>query len=495
MAACVLSIEQGTTLTQATVYNHALTCVATASEDVGFNRNQIGESEQDPEALWDSVIRASRAALDRALIGPNDIAAIAVTNQRETTIVWDRYTGEPVYPAITWQDRRTQTMCDSWRDEGRDPLIKEKTGLTIDPYFSAPKLAWILDSVPGVREKAEAGRLCFGTVDSFILWRLTGGRVHATDATNASRTLLFNIHDQQWDRELLHLFNIPSVMMPDVRDTAADFGVSEAGFLGIEVPICAITGDQQGALVAQHCLNAGNAKATYSTGCFALVNTGSRPATSQNRLLTTLAYRIDGAPTYAVEGSIAMAGAVIDWLRDDLKVIQDEHDIEQMACTVPLNQQEVVVPALTGFGAPYWGHNAQGGIFGMSRKTRADNLVAATLRSIAFQTEDLLRAMQYDALQVNDLKVDGGALINPWFLQSLADITGVRILTSGSDTKAARGAAMMAALQLEWFRALGDMDDEPSEGTTYHPSIDDAARDALLRRWDEALFRIQAPLA
>ena len=495
MPECILAIDQGTTLTQATVYDRTLTCVATASEEVEFDQSLIDKSEQDPDALWHSVIGASRAALNRAGFGPGNVAGIALTNQRETTVVWDRHTGQPAYPAISWQDRRTETMCNCWRDEGRDPLIKGKTGLTIAPYFSGPKLAWILDNVPAAREKAEAGKLCFGTLDSFILWHLTGGRVHATDATNAARTLLFNIHEQQWDRELLHLFNIPSVMMPDVRDNAADFGVSETSFIGAEVPICGLIGDQQGILVAQNCLNAGNAEATYSTGCFALVNTGDRPATSQNRLLTTLAYRIDGVTTYAVEGSIAMAGSVIDWLRDDLKVIQDEYDIEHMARTVPLNQQEVVVPALTGFGAPHWEHNAQGAIFGISRKTRADNLVAATLRSIAFQTEDLLRAMRYDALQVDDLKVDGGALITPWFLQSLADITGVRILTSRSDTKAARGAAMMAALQLDWSTSLHDMRDGRSAGTTYHPSIDDAARDILLRRWDEALFRIQAPLA
>lgn len=494
MNQCILSIDQGTTQTQATVYDRALSCLTTQSEAVQFNDTPPDESEQDPALLWRSVVQASRTALHEAGVEAADLAGIALTNQRETTVVWDRHTGQPTYPAISWQDRRTQAVCERWRDEGREPLIQGKTGLIIDPYFSGPKLAWILDHVPGARAKAEAGDLCFGTIDSFILWHLTDGRVHATDATNASRTLLFNIHEQQWDSELLQLLNIPAAILPRVNDSSADFGPCDEGFIGAAVPVCALIGDQQGALVGQSCLKPGNAKATYSSGCFVLVNTGGQPATSQNRLLTTLAWRIDGVATYAVEGSIAMAGSVIDWLRDDLNVIQHARDVEHMALNVPLNQPEVVVPALTGLGAPHWDHHVRGAIFGLSRNTRAGNLVAAALRSVAFQTEDLLKAMRFDAIEVDELKVDGGLLTNRWFLQSLADITGVRIRTSSADTTAARGAAMIAALQLGWFQSLNDTADLWIPDASYEPTIDDAARDAVLRRWDEALFRIQAPL-
>lgn len=491
----ILSIEQGTTLTQATLYNRSLVALATASEGVTMHHTAPDLSEQDPDSLWRSVVQAGRAVIKKSDVDPQAIAGLTLTNQRETTLVWDRQTGESVYPAISWQDRRTENLCATWRDDGREPLIQGKTGLILDPYFSGPKLRWILDNVPGARTRAEAGELCFGTVDSYILWRLTNGQVHATDATNASRTLLFNIHHQQWDAELLHEFDIPAAMLPEVKDSSGDFGHAGTDFLGVSLPITGVIGDQQGAMVGQHCLKPGEAKATYSSGCFVLVNTGDQPVISQNRLLTTLAYRLHGQPTYAVEGSVFMAGSIINWLRDDLNIIRDARDVERMARDVPLDQSEVVVPAFTGLGAPHWDHQARGAIFGLTRSTRADHLVAAALRSVAFQTEDLLKAMRYDSIQVNDLKVDGGLLANDWFLQSLSDITGARVLTCEGEHAAALGAAMMGALRLGWFNRLSDMGDPESNQAVYTPHIDDASRDAVLRRWDEALFRIQAPLA
>ncbi len=491
----ILSIEQGTTLTQATLYNRSLDATVTASEGVTMNQTPPDLSEQDPASLWRSVVQASRGVVKKAGIDPGIIAGLTLTNQRETTLVWDKQTGKPVCPAISWQDRRTEVMCQTLRDEGREPLIQGKTGLILDPYFSGPKLRWILDQTPGARARAQAGELCFGTVDSYILWRLTRGQVHATDATNASRTLLFNIHEQQWDIELLNELDIPAAMLPEVRDSSDAFGHTSDDFLGTSLPIVGVIGDQQGAMVGQHCLTPGEAKATYSSGCFVLVNTGDHPVVSQNRLLTTLAYRLAGEPTYAVEGSVFMAGSIINWLRDDLNIIQDARDLERMARDVPLDQSEVVVPAFTGLGAPHWDHQARGAIFGLTRSTRADQLVAAALRSVAFQTEDLLKAMRYDSIQVNDLKVDGGLLANPWFLQSLADITEARVLRGQGDDAASRGAAMMGALRLGWFSQLTDMGGAGSAQDIYTPAIDDASRDLVLRRWDEALFRIQAPLA
>ncbi len=495
MTEYILSIDQGTTLTQAVLYDRDLNVRAAASQPVAPAYTPPDRSEQDPEAIWQAVCAVCQQVMQIQGITATELSGLSITNQRETTVVWDRTTGEPLSPAITWQDRRTEDLCERWREEGREVLIQGKTGLILDPYFSGTKMNWLLHQVDGARALATQGNLCFGTIDSFLVWRLTGGQVHATDATNASRTLLFNIHEQCWDEELLTLMDIPRSALPDVRDSSADFGHCNPDVLGAAVPICAVIGDQQAALVGQNCLSVGAAKATYGSGCFTLVNTGDRPVQSQNRLITTLAYRLEGNPTYAVEGSIFMAGSVINWLRDGLNVIQDTQNVEAMAQDVPLDQPEVMVPAFTGLGAPHWDNQARGAIFGLTRNTQANHLVAAALRSVAYQTEDLFKAMRYDGVTVQTLKVDGGLLTNHWFLQTLADVTDVRVLTCPDSYAAARGAAMMAALNLRWQASLSELGASWAAGDSYEATISDATRDIVLRRWDEALMRIQAPLS
>lgn len=495
MTEYILSIDQGTTLTQAVLYDRDMTVRAVASQSVAPVYTPPDRSEQDPEAIWQAVSAVCQQAMQMQGITATDLNGLSITNQRETTLIWDRRTGKPLYPAIGWQDRRTEPLCEQWREEGREVLIQGKTGLILDPYFSGTKVHWLLQQVEGARGLADQGNLCFGTIDSFLLWRLTDGQVHATDATNASRTLLFNIHEQCWDDELLTLMDIPHSVLPEVRDSSADFGHCSANFLGAAVPISAVIGDQQAALVGQNGFTVGAAKATYGSGCFALVNTGDRPVQSQNRLITTLAYRLQGKPTYAVEGSIFMAGSVINWLRDGLNVIQDTQNVEAMAQGVPLDQPEVMVPAFTGLGAPHWDNQARGAIFGLTRSTQANHLVAAALRSVAYQTEDLFKAMRYDGISVQTLKVDGGLLTNRWFLQTLADVTDVRVLTCPDSYAASRGAALLAALQLGWQHSLTDLSAFVETGDTYEATISDTTRDTVLRRWDEALLRIQAPLS
>lgn len=495
MTEYILSIDQGTTLTRAVLYDRNLAVCASADQAVTPAYTPPDRSEQDPEAIWQAVCEACHQAMQSQSITADDLHGLSITNQRETLLIWDRRDGRPLYPAITWQDRRTEPLCEQWREEGREVLIQGKTGLILDPYFSGTKVNWLLNEVDGARALAAQGNLCFGTIDSFLLWRLTGGREHATDATNASRTLLFNIHEQCWDEELLRLMDVPRSILPEVRDSSADFGHCHADVLGAEVPICAVIGDQQASLVGQNGLVVGAAKATYGSGCFTLVNTGDSPVQSQNRLITTLAYRLKGTPTYAVEGSIFMAGSVINWLRDGLNVIQDTQDVEAMARGVPLEQSEVMVPAFTGLGAPHWDNQARGAIFGLTRNTQAHHLVAAALRSVAYQTEDLFKAMRYDGVTVQSLKVDGGLLTNQWFLQTLADVTGVQVVTCTDAYAAARGAAMLAALHLGWQQSLADFGASWKAGDTYESTISDATRDRVLRRWDEALMRIQAPLS
>lgn len=494
MSKAILAIEQGTSLTKAVLYNRRFEVIAISSQSVCPTFHATDRYEQDPEALWQAVCLACRQVLSKAGLTAPDLTGISLTNQRETFVVWKRSTGQPIYPAITWQDRRTETLCEQWRKEGREALIQGKTGLILDPYFSGTKLHWLLNEVTRARELAEQDDLSFGTIDSFLLWRMTGGRVHATDATNASRTLLFNIHEQRWDDELLGLMQIPHTILPEVMDSSAQFGHTDSEFLGAPIPISAVIGDQQSALLGQACLTPGAAKATYGSGCFALVNSGDHPVISQNRLLTTLAYRLNGQPCYAVEGSIFMAGAVVQWLRDDLNIIRDVEDVEAMVRGVPLEQSEVMVPAFTGIGAPYWDHQAKGAVFGLTRNTQSNHLVAAALRSIAFQTEDLLKAMRFDEVMIDQLRVDGGMLTNQWFLQTLSDVTGTPVLTCNDAHAAARGSAVLAALQCGWLARLADFVDFWEAGKRYEPVISDAKRDHALRRWDEALMRIQAPL-
>jgi len=406
----ILAIDQGTTSSRAILFSATGSCVAVAQQEFRQIFPQDGWVEHDPEEIWQSVLSVCRQVLQKAETAGIEVAGIGITNQRETTIVWDRKSGKPLYNAIVWQDRRTAEYCAELKTAGNEDRVSALTGLLLDPYFSATKLRWILDNVAGARAKAEAGDLAFGTIDSFLLWRLSGGESHATDATNASRTMLFNIHSQQWDDSLLELFQIPQSLLPEVKDCSADFGTTEAGLFGRSIPIGGIAGDQQAAAIGQACLEPGMIKSTYGTGCFVLLNTGKTAFRSENRLLTTVAYRIKGETSYAIEGSIFVAGAAVQWLRDAMGLIEKASDIGKLARQADSNQDVFLVPAFTGLGAPHWDPDARGTMFGITRATGPAELSRAVLESVCYQTRDLLEAMQGDLSTTSDtvLRVDGG---------------------------------------------------------------------------------------
>lgn len=421
----ILAIDQGTTSSRAILFNEALSPVATAQEEFPQIFPQSGWVEHNPDDLWATTAATCRAVIERAGIDAADILSIGITNQRETTVVWDKTTGKPVYNAIVWQDRRAAAYCKTLRDAGHTQMFADRTGLLIDPYFSATKLKWVLDHVEGARAAATRGDLLFGTVDSFLIWKLTGGAVHATDATNAARTMLYDIRKGRWSATICDLFDIPLTMLPQVRDCAADFGMTRADLFGRPIPIGGVAGDQQAATVGQACFTPGMLKATYGTGCFALLNTGDTPVRSDNRLLTTIAYQLDGTPTYALEGSIFVAGAVVQWLRDGLRMIRDASETQPLAMGADPAQSVVLVPAFTGLGAPYWNPDCRGAVFGLTRNSGPSEMAAAALESVGYQTRDLLEAMQADwrgqgARAV--LRVDGGMSASDWAMQFLADI-------------------------------------------------------------------------
>lgn len=492
MSKYILAIDQGTTSSRAILYKPSMEVVATAQEEFKQHFPQDGWVEHDPEDIWDTVLRTCRTVLAKTNAATSDVSCIGITNQRETTLVWNRKTGKPVYNAIVWQDRRTSSMCRKMHDEGMESAFHDKTGLLLDPYFSGTKVRWILDNVKGVREKAESGDLVFGTVDTFLLWRFTKGQVHATDATNASRTLMFNIHEQAWDDELLDKLTVPRSMLPEVKDSSDDFGTVDPEWLGGELPIFSMIGDQQAALVGQTCFEPGMLKSTYGTGCFAVVNTGEKAIMSQHRLLTTVGYRINGKTTYALEGSIFMAGAIIQWLRDGLGLITKASDTESLARAVRHDQSEIMVPAFTGLGAPYWDPDARAAIFGMTRDTGVSHMVAAAIRSVALQTEDLMRAMVQDGIDVKSLRVDGGMVKNRWFLQTLADVTGVQTVTSNTSETTAQGAAMLAAMRQGLFSDLHEFDRVWKVEENYKALLPKADREALYARWQAAVAKVQS---
>lgn len=423
--------------------------------------------------------------------GDNDeVVAVGITNQRETTVLWDRATGEAIYPAIVWQDRRTADWCESLKKQSLEPSVNNKTGLLIDPYFSATKIRWILDNVPGARQRAERGELAFGTIDSFLLWRLTGGREHRTDATNASRTLLFNIHDQDWDPELLDLFGIPASLLPQVMDSAADFGqIVGNGRLG-GTSVMGMAGDQQAALFGQTCFETGMAKSTYGTGCFLMLNTGDKALTSEHRLLTTVAYRLNGKPAYALEGSIFIAGAAIQWLRDGLQLIRDACETEPLAEGTPVDHGVYLVPAFTGLGAPYWDPNARGAIFGLTRDTGIKEIVTAGLQSVCYQTKDLQKAMEKDGIRPITLRVDGGMVANNWVLQFLADILGARVDRPALVETTALGAAYLAGLQAGVYKSLEDLSSMWRCDRSFEATMTKAQRDKLYDGWLKAIRKL-----
>jgi len=420
----VLALDQGTTSSRAMLFDRRLAVQGVGQEELPQHFPSEGWVEHEPDDIWATTISSARTALRKAGVAAGEVAGIGITNQRETVVVWDRRDGRPIHRAIVWQDRRTAAACAALRADGAEPLVRERTGLVLDPYFSASKIAWLLDEVAGARAAAEAGHLAFGTVDSYLVWRLTGGREHVTDATNASRTLLYDIHRGCWDDDLLRLFRVPRSMLPDVRDTAGDFGTTEPGILGGRIAIRGVAGDQQAATIGQACFRPGMMKATYGTGCFALLNTGDTPVASSSRLLTTVAWQLDGRPTYALEGAIFVAGAAVQWLRDGLRIIRSAEETGGLAMAADPGQRVVLVPAFVGLGAPYWVAEARGALLGLTRATGPEELARATLEAVGYQTRDLMEAMRRDWPGVAEtvIRVDGGMVASDWMLQFLADM-------------------------------------------------------------------------
>jgi len=489
----ILALDQGTTSSRAILFDHESAIKSVAQREFEQIFPQPGWVEHDPEEIWTSQISVAVEALSRAEARPRDVAAIGITNQRETTIVWNRETGKPVCNAIVWQDRRTASFCDRLKAEGHEALIQQRTGLVIDSYFSASKVAWILDNVPGARHLAEAGQLAFGTVDCWLLWKLTSGHIHATDATNASRTMLFNIHTRGWDDDLLRLFRIPAALMPQVR-TSSEVYAEVTTTLGLgSIAIAGMAGDQQASLLGQRCTIPGMTKNTYGTGCFMLQNIGSRAVQSSSRLVTTVAWKIGDTVEYALEGSVFVGGAVVQWLRDGLGLIRSSGDVEMLAASVPDNGGVYFVPAFVGLGAPHWDQYARGSIFGLTRGTNAGHIARAALESIAYQVADLFDAIRRDAgTPLLELRVDGGASANNALMQFQSDILSIPVTRPAVTETTALGAAYLAGIAVGFWRDLRDIVSTPCEQTTFEPRMKPSHAQALRQRWHEALSRAKA---
>jgi glycerol kinase len=492
MGGYVLAIDQGTTSSRAIVFNDLQQIVGIGRMEFTQHYPASGWVEHVPDEIWATVIWSCKTALRKAGISAAEVSAIGITNQRETTIVWDKKTGEPIYNAIVWQDRRTAKACAKLQKAGYEKLFNKKTGLLLDPYFSGTKIGWILDNVKGARKRAERGELAFGTIDSFIIWKLTGGRVHATDATNACRTLLFNIETNQWDSELLEILRIPAAMLPEVKDSADDFGSSDADALGAQIRICGVAGDQQAATIGQACFNPGMMKSTYGTGCFALLNTGSDMVRSRNRLLTTIAYRLDGKTTYALEGAIFMAGASVQWLRDELMIMETSGDSDGMAARSDPAQNVYLVPAFVGLGAPWWDAEARGAIYGLTRATRPADLVRAALEAVSYQTRDLLDAMRKDWKTTGKetiLRVDGGMVASDWTMQFLSDILDTPVDRPTILETTALGAAWLAGWKAGVWPDAEGFAKRWALDRQFNPAMDAATRKHKLKGWKDAVRR------
>ncbi|SFP60340.1 glycerol kinase GlpK [Sphingomonas rubra] len=486
----ILVIDQGTTSTRSIVFDGEARRVAIAQREFQQHYPEPGRVEHDPEDIWRDVLATAREALEASGIAAADVAGIGITNQRETAVVWDRASGLPIHRAIVWQDRRTADRCHELRTDGVEDLVRERTGLLVDPYFSATKIAWMLDNVSGARARAERGELAFGTIDSFLLWRLTGGAVHATDVTNASRTMLFDIHRHCWDAELCRLLRVPEAMLPSVHDNAHVYGTTAADLFGAAIPVAGMAGDQQAALFGQACFAPGTAKSTYGTGCFILLNTGDQAATSANRLLTTPAYRIDGRTTYALEGSIFVAGAAVKWLRDGIGVITHASQTDDLATRVPDSHGVYMVPAFAGLGAPHWDAEARGAIFGLTLGAGAAHLARAALESVAFQTMDLIRAMAEDGSgRLAMLRVDGGMAANDWLCRFLADMIDAPVERPADLETTARGAAFHAGLATGVWSGLDELERLWSRERCFEPSMAAETRDRLAAGWHDAVRR------
>ncbi|MET4025198.1 glycerol kinase [Marinobacter sp. MBR-99] len=490
MSRYLLAIDQGTTSSRAIVFDARGAQVAVTQQEFHQYFPRDGWVEHDPVEIWDSTLAVCRSALDKAGIQASDLAGIGITNQRETTVVWDRETGEPIHHAIVWQDRRTASLCTKLKSDGHEAMVVERTGLLIDPYFSATKVAWLLDNVEGARERAEAGRLAFGTIDTWLLWNLTNGQSHYTDATNASRTALFNIHSQDWDDDLLALFRVPKALLPEVLDCADEYGDTREEWLGAPVKVAGIAGDQHAALIGQACFKPGMAKSTYGTGCFLMLNTGDKALRSENRLLTTLAYRLNGKPCYAIEGSIFVAGAAMQWLRDGLRLITHASESAGHAETVGVDNPVYLVPAFTGLGAPHWDPNARGAILGLTRDTGIAEIVTAGLQSVCYQTKDLVRAIRNDGASLESIRVDGGMAVNDWVMQFLCDILNVTVDRPRVTETTALGAAYLAGLQTGVFESLDQISDLWECERQFRPDMKPALRESLYAGWLDAVERV-----
>jgi glycerol kinase len=492
----VLAIDQGTTSSRAIVFRSDISIAAVAQQEFQQHFPASGWVEHEPDDIWTSTIITCRDALEKAGLTAKDIAAIGITNQRETTVVWDRATGKAVHRAIVWQDRRTADICARLKNEGHEPLISQRTGLIIDPYFSGTKIAWILDQVPGARERAERGELMFGTIDCYLLWRLTGGKVHATDATNASRTLLFNIHTGQWDDELLTLLQVPRSMLPEVKDSSAAFGETTPDLFGGAIAISGIAGDQQAATIGQACFTPGMIKSTYGTGCFALLNTGTTPVVSKNRLLTTIAYQLHGVRTYAIEGSIFVAGSAVQWLRDGLGIIEQAADTGRLADKSDALQSVYLVPSFVGMGAPHWNPRVRGALFGLTRNTGPAELAHATLESVCYQTHDLWAAMRSDWPDASAativLRVDGGMTASDWTMQRLADLLDAPVDRPMIQETTALGAAYLAGLHAGVYPEPEKFADNWRLEHRFRPMMSAATRERKLAGWARAVKGVLA---
>ncbi|MFO7788865.1 MAG: glycerol kinase GlpK [Halospina sp.] len=486
----ILAIDQGTTSSRAILFDEGGQPRQIAQHEFQQFYPGDGWVEHDPLEIWNTTHRACLEVLQQEGITAREVAGIGITNQRETTIVWDRTTGEPIHRAIVWQDRRTTPQCETLKRQGWESTLVERTGLLMDPYFSATKLGWILDHVDGARARAERGELAFGTIDTWVLWKLTNGRVHATDATNASRTALFNIHQQQWDEHLLALFRIPAALLPEVQDSTSDFGRTDPSVLGGAVTVGGIAGDQQASLFGQTCFERGMAKSTYGTGCFLMLNTGSEAIRSENRLLTTVGYRLEGQTTYAMEGSIFVAGAAIQWLRDGIQLIQSADECEPMAESVGVENPVYLVPAFTGLGAPYWDPHARGAILGLTRDTGIEDIVTAGLQSVCYQTKDLVRAIQNDGAPLEELRVDGGMVVNKWLMQFLADILNVAVDRPAITETTALGAACLAGLQTGVYDGLDRIRERWHVDRRFEPAMAPAVRERAYQGWLDAVEKV-----
>jgi glycerol kinase len=491
MASYILAIDQGTTSSRAIIFNDQLEIVTSAQQEFEQFFPQSGWVEHDPEQIWSSTLATCRKALEKSSLSAKDITAIGITNQRETTVIWDKDTGKPIHKAIVWQDRRTTEYCNQLREDGHDPLITAKTGLLLDSYFSGTKVKWLLDNVAGAREKAANGKLRFGTIDSFLLWHLTSGKEHSTDATNACRTMLYNIHENCWDKEILELLDIPASLLPEVKDCSADFGLTDPALFGAAIPICGIAGDQQAALVGQACFQPGMIKSTYGTGCFVVLNTGDQAVHSNNRLLTTIGYRLNGKNTYALEGSIFVAGAAVQWMRDAMGLIESASETGKLARKADINQDVYLVPAFTGLGAPHWDGDARGAIFGITRATGPAELSKAALESVCYQTRDLLDAMRGDWQSMGEtvLRVDGGMVASNYTMQFLADILNAPVDRPVILETTALGAAYLAGLHKGIFPPPEQFSSVWKRDKRFTPSLDEEIRIRKYNGWKDAVRR------